>query len=62
MPIPVEADRREANCDMLARGILGQLRTLRFAGAKDKPRLKMALKQSLDNFAEVTMQAADAVD
>jgi hypothetical protein len=28
MPIPTEADHREANCDMLARGILGQLRTL----------------------------------
>jgi hypothetical protein len=35
MPIPTEADHREANVDVLARGILGQLRTLRFIGKKD---------------------------
>jgi hypothetical protein len=42
MPIPTDADRREANVDMLARGISGQLRTLRFAGKKDQQRLRLA--------------------
>jgi hypothetical protein len=46
---------------MLARGTVGQLRGLRFAGKKDYPRMKMTLRQSLDNFAEVVMPAADAI-
>jgi hypothetical protein len=59
MPIPTEADREEANCDMMARGILGQLRTIRFAGQKDQPRFRRALEQSLNEFAERVLDAAD---
>jgi hypothetical protein len=44
---------------MMARGILGQLRTIRFAGQKDQPRFRRALEQSLNEFAERVLDAAD---
>jgi hypothetical protein len=59
MPIPGPADLRIGNVSTLAQGIVAQLKTLQHAGPKDRPRMRLILRDRLQAFAEIVMEAAD---
>ena len=59
MPIPGPHDRRIGNVDTLARGIVAQLMTMHHAAAKDRPRMRMSLRERLQDFVDAVMDAAD---
>jgi hypothetical protein len=57
--IPTDHDRRLANIDMQARSILGHLTTLHWANPKDRERMRMTLRERLQDFCNDVMNAAD---
>jgi hypothetical protein len=59
MPIPTAHDRRLAEIDTVAQGIVTQLMTMHRANGKDRLRMRLVLRERLQDFIDMAMQAAD---
>lgn len=59
MPIPTQFDHDVTAVDDAASSVLLQLRTMKRAGAKDLPRLRVALRDHLKGYVDTVMTLAD---
>jgi hypothetical protein len=59
MPIPTAFDRMIGEVDNAAQSIIVTLSTMHRANGKDRERMRMHLRQRLQDFVDLAMQAAD---
>jgi hypothetical protein len=59
MPIPTAFDRAIGEIDTAARSVIVTLTTMHRAAPKDVPRMRMNLRERLQDFVDLAMQAAD---
>jgi hypothetical protein len=56
--IPTLHDKRIAEIDQEARGLVSQLNAIHWAGAKDREKMRERLSARLDNFNDLVDKAA----
>jgi hypothetical protein len=61
MAIPTAFDGKLSEIDDPASGVLLQLRTMKHAHERDRPRTRAALRERLQGYVDLVMAAADEV-
>jgi hypothetical protein len=59
MPIPTQFDRTIGEIDAAAQSVVVTLMTMHRAAEKDRTRMRLHLRQRLEDFVEMVMRAAD---
>jgi len=61
MPIPGPLDGKLNELDDVASSVMVQLRTMRHAAKGDRPKMRAALRERVQSFANLAMALADEI-